>query len=161
MVCHPCLIKHATGHCHDYSRPPTYFILFIWIKFCVYMKAWWWFNDKPKHVTIRINKIIVIMNSIQRMHLDYNYCIKLKSPACFGWYLSSSGWQFIDSLAAYSIPATLSYRATFSSVLTVWHFNVYTAHNRLSLSITVNLFLVFYNFSPWRWPVPAETCRWF
>ena len=36
------------------------------------------------YLFVNINKIIVIMNSIQLMHLDYIYCIKLKSPACFG-----------------------------------------------------------------------------
>jgi hypothetical protein len=36
------------------------------------------------------------MYNIQRMHLDYIYYIKLKSPTCFGRYRPSSGWQVIE-----------------------------------------------------------------
>jgi hypothetical protein len=38
----------------------------------------------------------VIMNSIQRMHLDYIYYTKLKSPTCFGLYRPSSRREVIE-----------------------------------------------------------------
>jgi hypothetical protein len=38
----------------------------------------------------------VIMNSIQQMHLDDIYYIKLKSPTCFGRYWPSSGREVIE-----------------------------------------------------------------